>query len=85
MLKDATLTHGDMLTIAFMSLADVQVVGFAMYYLTYDPWVGKQLYLEEFYVMAEYRGREANTTIYLLLLIYYLLTFSEYFLSYSLF
>uniref|UniRef100_A0A3P8WD48 Diamine acetyltransferase 1 n=1 Tax=Cynoglossus semilaevis TaxID=244447 RepID=A0A3P8WD48_CYNSE len=35
---------------------DVQVVGFAMYYLTYDPWVGKQLYLEEFYVMAEYRG-----------------------------
>ncbi|XP_029384638.1 diamine acetyltransferase 1-like isoform X3 [Echeneis naucrates] len=32
------------------------VVGFAMYYFTYDPWVGKQLYLEEFYVMDEYRG-----------------------------
>lgn len=27
-----------------------------MYYFTYDPWVGKQLYLEEFYVMDEYRG-----------------------------
>ncbi|XP_060949616.1 diamine acetyltransferase 1-like [Limanda limanda] len=34
----------------------LKVVGFAMYYFTYDPWVGKQLYLEEFYVMDEYRG-----------------------------
>ncbi|XP_028288210.1 diamine acetyltransferase 1-like [Parambassis ranga] len=33
-----------------------KVAGFAMYYFTYDPWVGKQLYLEEFYVMDEYRG-----------------------------
>ncbi|NXP27927.1 SAT1 acetyltransferase, partial [Scytalopus superciliaris] len=32
------------------------VVGFAMYYFTYDPWIGKLLYLEDFYVMAEYRG-----------------------------
>lgn len=32
------------------------VVGFAMYYFTYDPWVGKQLYLEDFYVMKPYRG-----------------------------
>ncbi|KAM7390072.1 hypothetical protein PAMA_008306 [Pampus argenteus] len=29
-----------------------------MYYFTYDPWVGKQLYLEEFYVMDEYRGKK---------------------------
>ncbi|KAK5849802.1 hypothetical protein PBY51_014107 [Eleginops maclovinus] len=35
---------------------DGKVVGFVMYYFTYDPWVGKQLYLEEFYVMDEYRG-----------------------------
>uniref|UniRef100_A0A3B3QX78 Diamine acetyltransferase 1 n=1 Tax=Paramormyrops kingsleyae TaxID=1676925 RepID=A0A3B3QX78_9TELE len=32
------------------------VVGFAMYYFTYDPWIGKLLYLEDFYVMEEYRG-----------------------------
>ncbi|XP_005752511.1 diamine acetyltransferase 1 [Pundamilia nyererei] len=38
------------------SSEDRKVVGFAMYYFTYDPWVGKQLYLEEFYVMDEYRG-----------------------------
>ncbi|XP_070841657.1 diamine acetyltransferase 1-like [Chaetodon trifascialis] len=34
----------------------LKVVGFAMYYFTYDPWVGKQLYLEDFYVMEPYRG-----------------------------
>ncbi|KAK5619133.1 Diamine acetyltransferase 1 [Crenichthys baileyi] len=38
------------------SSEDPKVVGFAMYYFTYDPWVGKQLYLEEFYVMDECRG-----------------------------
>lgn len=27
-----------------------------MYYFTYDPWIGKQLYLEDFYVMEPYRG-----------------------------
>ncbi|KAH0624747.1 hypothetical protein JD844_032504 [Phrynosoma platyrhinos] len=32
------------------------IVGFAMYYFTYDPWIGKLLYLEDFFVMNEYRG-----------------------------
>ncbi|XP_073696929.1 diamine acetyltransferase 1-like [Garra rufa] len=32
------------------------IIGFAMYYFTYDPWIGKLLYLEDFYVMKEYRG-----------------------------
>ncbi|XP_008574591.1 PREDICTED: spermidine/spermine N(1)-acetyltransferase-like protein 1 [Galeopterus variegatus] len=30
--------------------------GFAMYYFTYDPWIGKLLYLEDFYVIQAYRG-----------------------------
>uniref|UniRef100_A0A673X0H0 Diamine acetyltransferase 1 n=1 Tax=Salmo trutta TaxID=8032 RepID=A0A673X0H0_SALTR len=33
------------------------VIGFAMYYFTYDPWIGKLLYLEDFYVMKEFRGK----------------------------
>lgn len=33
-----------------------KVIGFAMYYFTYDPWIGKLLYLEDFFVMHEYRG-----------------------------
>lgn len=32
------------------------VIAFAMYYFTYDPWIGKLLYLEDFYVMEEFRG-----------------------------
>ncbi|KAL2085891.1 hypothetical protein ACEWY4_019211 [Coilia grayii] len=35
---------------------DRAVIGFAMYYFTYDPWIGKLLYLEDFYVMETYRG-----------------------------
>ncbi|XP_004685941.1 PREDICTED: spermidine/spermine N(1)-acetyltransferase-like protein 1 [Condylura cristata] len=31
-------------------------VGYAMYYFTYDPWIGKLLYLEDFYVIQAYRG-----------------------------
>lgn len=32
------------------------MIAFAMYYFTYDPWIGKLLYLEDFYVMQEFRG-----------------------------
>lgn len=32
------------------------MVGFAMYYFTYDPWIGKLLYLEDFFIMQEFRG-----------------------------
>ncbi|KAJ8347872.1 hypothetical protein SKAU_G00264610 [Synaphobranchus kaupii] len=38
------------------------VIGFAMYYFTYDPWIGKLLYLEDFYVMKEYRGKTFATS-----------------------
>ncbi|CAK6436304.1 unnamed protein product [Pipistrellus nathusii] len=32
------------------------IVGFAMHYFTYDPWIGKLLYLEDFFVMSDFRG-----------------------------
>lgn len=37
-----------------------------MYYFTYDPWVGKQLYLEDFYVMDQYRGTLLLTSCHLI-------------------
>uniref|UniRef100_A0A8C2GZR1 Diamine acetyltransferase 1 n=1 Tax=Cyprinus carpio TaxID=7962 RepID=A0A8C2GZR1_CYPCA len=42
------------------SVEGYTVVGFAMYYFTYDPWIGKLLYLEDFYVMKEFRGMKLS-------------------------
>lgn len=42
------------------------VIGFAMYYFTYDPWIGKLLYLEDFYVMQEFRGEIVNMCCYIM-------------------
>lgn len=36
------------------------MIAFAMYYFTYDPWIGKLLYLEDFYVMEDFRGTFVN-------------------------
>ncbi|XP_056155104.1 diamine acetyltransferase 1-like [Lampris incognitus] len=43
------------------------LIGFAMYYFTYDPWIGKLLYLEDFFVMEEYRGKGIGSEILKLL------------------
>ncbi|XP_054574525.1 diamine acetyltransferase 1-like [Eptesicus fuscus] len=32
------------------------IVRFTMYYFTYDPWIGKLLYLEDFFRMSDFRG-----------------------------
>lgn len=37
------------------------VIAFAMYYFTYDPWIGKLLYLEDFFVMQDYRGEVVDS------------------------
>ncbi|XP_060105494.1 spermidine/spermine N(1)-acetyltransferase-like protein 1 [Heteronotia binoei] len=42
---------------------EIGVVGFAMYYFTYDPWIGKLLYLEDFYVMDDFRGWGIGTEL----------------------
>ncbi|XP_060612269.1 spermidine/spermine N(1)-acetyltransferase-like protein 1 [Anolis sagrei] len=44
-------------------MQDADVVGFAMYYYTYDPWIGRLLYLEDFYVMDEFRGWGIGTEL----------------------
>uniref|UniRef100_A0A670Y647 N-acetyltransferase domain-containing protein n=1 Tax=Pseudonaja textilis TaxID=8673 RepID=A0A670Y647_PSETE len=47
----------------FPTPTDAGIVAFAMYYFTYDPWIGKLLYLEDFYVMEEYRGWGIGTEL----------------------
>ncbi|XP_030648310.1 diamine acetyltransferase 1 [Chanos chanos] len=49
------------------SVEGYTVIGFAMYYFTYDPWIGKLLYLEDFYVMKEFRGYGIGSEILKLL------------------
>lgn len=44
---------------------DYSVIGFAMYYFTYDPWIGKLLYLEDFYVMQDFRGKVVKVLSYI--------------------
>lgn len=38
-----------------------------MYYFTYDPWTGKLLYLEDFYVMEDYRGKVADVEDFMMM------------------
>ncbi|RYD77628.1 MAG: GNAT family N-acetyltransferase [Sphingobacteriales bacterium] len=42
---------------AFVAEADDKIVGFALYYTRYSTWKGCRLYLEDFIVTEEYRGK----------------------------
>lgn len=41
-----------------------------MYYYTYNPWVGKTLHLEDFYISEEYQGKTTMSNIYKHLKVY---------------
>jgi len=40
-----------------------QVVGFALFFMTYSTWVGKQLYLEDLYVVEAHRKQGLGTRL----------------------
>lgn len=40
---------------AFVVEHEEQIVGFALYYMAYSTWKGRCLYLEDFYVLPEFR------------------------------
>uniref|UniRef100_A0A8C4Y9H5 N-acetyltransferase domain-containing protein n=1 Tax=Gopherus evgoodei TaxID=1825980 RepID=A0A8C4Y9H5_9SAUR len=52
----ATCVYIKIISLFLFFLSGSCIVGYAMYYFTYDPWIGKLLYLEDFYVMEPYRG-----------------------------
>lgn len=41
----------------------VKIIGFAMYYYTYNPWIGKLLHLEDFYIIEGYQGKTTINSI----------------------
>lgn len=42
---------------AFVAEVDSKVQGFALYYIRYSTWKGQRLYLEDFYVREDARGK----------------------------
>ena len=51
-------------TAALICNIDGKAVGFAVYFLNYSTWLGKNgLYLEDLYVSAEYRGEGAGKAL----------------------
>lgn len=36
---------------------DTKVVGYAFYYATYSTWLGRSIFLEDLYVMSDYRNK----------------------------
>ena len=45
----------DQICDAFVAEVEDKVIGFALYYTSYSTWKGRCLYLEDFYVLPEYR------------------------------
>lgn len=43
---------------------DGQVIGMALYYMTYSTWKGRMLYLEDFVVLPEYRQLGAGQLLF---------------------
>ncbi|XP_007950450.1 thialysine N-epsilon-acetyltransferase [Orycteropus afer afer] len=41
----------------------LHVVGYGLYYFTYSTWKGRNVYLEDIYVMPEYRGQGIGSKI----------------------
>ncbi|MGV3631390.1 MAG: GNAT family N-acetyltransferase [Bacteroidota bacterium] len=49
---------------ALVAIADEQIVGFALWYTSYSTWKGQCLYLEDFYVLPEYRSLKIGSQLF---------------------
>lgn len=49
---------------ALVAEADAQVVGMALYYMTYSTWKGKMLYLEDFVISQSLRRMGIGTLLF---------------------
>ena len=49
---------------AIVAIEDEQIVGFALWYTSYSTWKGKCLYLEDFFVLPEYRSLKIGSLLF---------------------
>lgn len=49
---------------AFVAVVEEQIVGFALYYLSYSTWKGKCIYLEDLYVKPDYRKLKIGSQLF---------------------
>lgn len=49
---------------AIVALQDNTIVGFALYYTRYSTWKGRRLYLEDFIVTEELRGKRIGKILF---------------------
>jgi GNAT superfamily N-acetyltransferase len=49
---------------AFVAEVDGRVVGFALYYIRYSTWKGQRMYLEDFVVTDECRGKGVGRLLF---------------------
>jgi len=49
---------------AYVAEADNKVIGFALFYTRYSTWKGCRLYLEDFIVTEEYRGKGVGKILF---------------------
>lgn len=49
---------------AFVATVDDIIVGFALYYTRYSTWKGSRLYLEDFIVTEEFRGKGIGKVLF---------------------
>jgi GNAT superfamily N-acetyltransferase len=49
---------------AIVSEIDGKIVGFALWYTSYSTWKGRCLYLEDFYVLPEFRAQKIGSKLF---------------------
>jgi GNAT superfamily N-acetyltransferase len=49
---------------AFVAIVEDKIVGFALWYTSYSTWKGRCLYLEDFYVLPEFRSQKIGSLLF---------------------